>query len=94
MSERTAFGAAQDTHGSRMNVSNDVTLSFIAATSCCWRRARVEVVLARVAEVLARAGQRERLRRPLSSVSPRLRRSVVPPLRRPPLISERTQPPL
>ena len=40
MSERIAFGAAQDTHGSRTNVSNDVTLSLIAERIFCWRRAR------------------------------------------------------
>src|SRR5215207_555975 len=93
MSERTALGAAHETHGSRMNVSNDVTLSFIAETSCCWRLARARsssLGLQRFLRVRASASAW----RPLISVSPRLRRSVVPPLRRPPLILERTQPPL
>ena len=41
MSERIAFGAAHATHGSRTNVSNDVTLSLIEPMIFCWRRARV-----------------------------------------------------
>ena len=41
MSERIAFGAAQETHGSRTNVSSEVTLSLIAPRIFCWRRARV-----------------------------------------------------
>ena len=71
MSERTACGAAHDTHGSRTNVSNDVTLSFIAATSCCWRRARVRsssLGLRRFLRVRASASAWS----PLISVSPLL----------------------
>src|SRR5262249_12788230 len=41
MSERTAFGAVYDTHGSRMKVSNELTLFLIAPRIFCWRRARV-----------------------------------------------------
>ena len=54
-------GAAHETHGSRTNVSNEVTLSFIAATSCCWRRARSRSFSLGRALVLAGAGERERL---------------------------------
>ena len=61
MSERTAFGAAQDTHGSRTNVSNEMTLSLIALSDLLLAASAREVVLARVALVVARAGERERL---------------------------------
>ena len=63
MSDRIAFGAAHDTHGSRKNVSNDVTLSLIAARIFCWRRTRARSSSLRAAVVLARARERERLRR-------------------------------
>ena len=61
MSERIAFGAAQDTHGRRTNVSNEVTLPLIAERIFCWRRARVRSFSLRVALVVAGAGERERL---------------------------------
>jgi len=41
MSDCTARGAAQLTQGSRMKVSNEITLSLIAPRIFCWRRARV-----------------------------------------------------
>ena len=89
MSERTARGAAHDTHGSRMNVSNDVTLSFIACTSCCWRRARVRSFSLGSRRFLrVRASASACL--PSISVSPFFSRSVVPPFARPPLIFEST----
>src|SRR4051794_41283650 len=41
MSDRIAFGAAHDTHGSRANVSSEETLSLTEPRIFCWRRARV-----------------------------------------------------
>ena len=61
MSERIAFGAAHETQGRRTKVSTDVTLSLIEPMIFCWRRARVRSDSLRVALVLARAGERERL---------------------------------
>ncbi len=93
MSERTALGAAHETHGRRANVSNEVTLSFIAATSCCCRRAR-SMSVSFGAQSFLRVRASASAWSPSISVSPFFRRSVVPPFFLPPLILETTQPPL
>ena len=61
MSERIALGACQDTHGRRKNVAGLSSRDLIARQDLLLARRAVEVVLARVALVLARAGERERL---------------------------------
>src|SRR5918994_4050753 len=92
MSERTAWGAAHDTHGRRTNVSSEVTLSFMAATSCCWRRARSRS-FSLGAHSFLRVRASASAWSPSISVSPLFSRRVKPPLALPPLILETTQPP-
>ena len=61
MSERIAFGAAHETHGRRTNVSNERDLVLDRAEDLLLAARAGEVVLVRVAVVLAGAGERERL---------------------------------
>ena len=57
----SARGAAQDTHGSRTNVSNEVHLVLHRGDDLLLAARARAVVLGRAAVVLARAGERERL---------------------------------
>ena len=92
MSERTAFGAAHATHGSRTNVSARCTV-FIARDDLLLAARAREVVLARVAVVLARARERERLLA-VEVVVAGAQPQRVAAVARPPLMRETTQPPV
>src|SRR4051812_49872715 len=92
MSERTALGAAQDTHGSRMKVSNELTLPLIAPRIFCWRRARVRSFSFGL-HSLWRGGARAGRRLPLVSCVPPLPRAAWAPLFLAPLVRRSNPPP-
>jgi hypothetical protein len=75
MSDWTARGAAQLTHGSRTKVSREMTLSLIAARIFCWRLARVRSS-SRLAQSFLRVRASASACLPLISCSPAFSRSV------------------
>ena len=88
MSDLTAFGASQATHGSRKNVAGDDEPRLDRRQDVLLALARaVEVGLLRVARVLARARERQRLLAVevvLAGLQPQRRAAVA----RPPLMSD------
>ena len=89
MSERMAFGASHDTHGSRKNVLGEAIWLLIALRMSCWRWTRVKSFSPGKHGLLADAGHAERLLA-VEVVLAGWRLSVWPPFLRPPLISARS----